>query len=138
MSNSAFQQLFWPLIQFYGCVILISLLYPLILFTHQLGATGVFVICIIVFAVGGTCCSTLGLGSQAIILSTKILGYSKLINKNIGERKFLRTCPKVAIRVGKFHKMDNERVPACIRFILQRTFFLVLKTKLSFGSGDDI
>ncbi len=137
LSNKAFQHLFWPFIQFYGCVVLITLLYPLILFMHQLGAAGIL-ICIMVLAVLGTCCSMLGLGSQTIILSTKILGYAKSCNEDKTQRKFIRTCPKIAIRVGEFHKMDSERVPAFIRFVLQRTFFLVLKTKLNIDSGDDI
>lgn len=105
---------------------------------RQLEASGVCIVCIMVFAVGATCCSRLGLGSNTIILSTKILSYTKSWNGCPEPCKFFQSCPKISIRVGEFHKMDSERAPAFIRFILQRTFFLVFKTKLTFGGGDDI
>lgn len=61
-----------------------------------------------------------------------ILLNAKIHSCSLWARKFLKSCPVIAISVGEFHKMDSERVPAFIRFISQRTFFLVLKTKLGF------
>ncbi len=138
LSNKAFQAFLWPAIQFYGGIGIISLLYPLILFGHQLGISGICMIGVVIFATAATSCSMIGLGKQTIIRSTKILRHAKSWNDCPEQRKFLQSCPTIAIRVGEFHKMDNGRVPAFIRFILQRTFFFVLKTKLSFVNEYDI
>lgn len=138
LSNKAFQGYLWPVIQFYGGIFLIGLLYLLILFISLLGTFGVSVIVMTIFATGAICCSMLGLGRQTIILSNKFLRHAKSLSGCAEQRKFFQSCPTIALRVGEFHKMDSERIPFFIRFILQRTFFFVLKTKLSYNGELDM
>ncbi len=110
---------------------IIALLYSLLVFQEKLGFRGVLVVSLFALAVTGTCCSMLEMGSRTITLSTKILQCAKSCNECRWSRKFFRSCPKIAIRVGEFHKMDRQRMPAFIRFVLQRTFFFVLQTNLN-------
>lgn len=46
-------------------------------------------------------------------------------------KKVLEKLSCDSLKMGEFHGMDRARGPACIRFILQRTFMLVGKTRLS-------
>ncbi len=137
LTDKCFQSYVWPAIQFYGAVGVIAILCVLLLLQNNLPIFAI--IGLVTFAVGITLliCLMLGMGSKTIIVSRKILQRVKWWNINGGNkftRKLFRSCPTIALRVGEFHKMDSERVPALIRFILQRTFFLVLKTKLSVSS----
>lgn len=53
-------------------------------------------------------------------------------------KAFFKRCLEVSLKIGEFDKMENERAPSFIRFILQRIFFLVLKTKLSFSNSRNV
>lgn len=76
----------------------------------------------------------LRMGSGTIRFSTNVLHYAKLWKGCPWSKKFFKSCPPITIRVGEFHKMDNERAPAYVRFVLQRTLFLVVRTKLNLGN----
>lgn len=119
----------WPAIQFFGGIGLIVLCYALVVFERQFSLSIILIIFILIFATAVTCCQMLAMGYRSIIISKKILNYVKQWNSDRWTRKFFKSCPLIAIRVGEFHKMDGERVPSFIRFVLQRTFFLVVKTK---------
>lgn len=138
LSNNCFQAYLWPAIQFYSGMGLISFLYISILFEQQLGKSGIAIVFMVIIGAAATCTFMLGLGSRTLKHSTKILQYYKSWNEHPWTRKFFRSCRPIAICVGGFHKMDSERVPSFIRFVLQRTFFLVLRTKLKFGCGVDM
>lgn len=130
LSDQCFQSYIWPVNQFYGGILLISLLYSLLVFQHQLPFSGVILIGLFFLSLTFICCSTLHMGNNLRTAATKILLNLKKRSDSRWARKFLKSCPIIAIRVGEFHKMDRERVPSFIRFIMQRTFLLVLKTKL--------
>ncbi len=76
------------------------------------------------------CCMTLDMGSLPEVQSIKVLTKFETFSMGSWNRKFLRSCPPICLRVGPFHKLDRQRTPSFLRFILQRTFFLVMKTKL--------
>lgn len=144
LSDECFQSYIWPATQFFGAVVLITVLYVLLIFERSLTLLGTLVTVVFAISTASINCLLLGMGSKSISISGKILHRIKYWDKNEGHkwsRRFFRSCPKIAIRVGEFHKMDNGRAPAFIRFVLQRTFFLVIKTKLNLGnhvSGMDI
>lgn len=110
------------------------MLYSLLLFDTQLGPFEVFTIVAFSLVVVSTVCSVLRMGSGTIRLSTNVLHYAKAWKGCPWSKKFFKSCPPIAIRVGEFHKMDSERAPAYVRFVLQRTLFLVVKTKLNLGN----
>lgn len=83
-------------------------------------------------------CLMLDLGSKSILFTKKLAQKSKHWGGCKWFRKFFRSCPTIAIKVGEFHVMDRNRAPSFIRFILQRTFLLVLKTKLSVEYGKNL
>ncbi len=138
LCNKSFQTYLWPSFEFYGAIGLITLMYSLIMFQRHLGNFGVVIFGMFTVGIAAICCSVLAMGSKAILLSTKVIHNVKLRKDCCWSRKFFLSCPTISIRVGKFHKIDSARVPAFIRFVLQRTFFLVLKTKLSLGSKFDL
>lgn len=136
LTDKCFQSYVWPAIQFYGAIGVIVLLYVLLVLEQVLPISAKLGLATFAVGVIVLICLMLGMGSKTIIVSCKILQRVKLWNANAGNklsRKFFRSCPTIALRVGEFHKMDSERAPALIRFILQRTFFLVLRTKLSYN-----
>lgn len=138
LSNKCFQAYLWPCIQFCGALAFIALFYSSLIFEESLGISGVLIMCLILIVVAGTSCSMLAMGSRTIILSTKILQNAQSWNDCRWSRKFFRSCPTIALGVGEFHKMDTQRMPTFIRFVLQRTFFLVLRTKLSLKRQNEV
>ncbi len=70
--------------------------------------------------------------------SSQILAKTKHWNDCLFLKKVFRSCPVVALRVGIFHKMDKGRGLAFIRFILQRTFVLVLQTNVKMNMQDAV
>lgn len=47
-------------------------------------------------------------------------------------------CLVIALKLGEFHKMDRQRAPTFIKFIIQRIFLLVSKTNLSKNFGTNM
>ncbi len=135
LCNQCLQYYFWPALNFSGALSIIGLLYALIISQRSLPAAGVACICTMMISTTLVCCSMFHLGSRTIIISSDILKRSKHWNKCKYSKKFLRSCPVIANMMGEFHKMDRKRGPYFIKFILQRTFLLALKTKLSLESG---
>lgn len=113
-------------------------LYTLLVFKENLPAFAIAVIAMQCIGMTGTCSQMLAMGSKSIIISRKILHQIKRSTNCKWSRRFFKSCPEISLSVGEFHKMDRERAPAFIRFILQRTFFLVLRTKFSLGSGSRV
>ncbi len=117
----------------------IGVLYILLVFKETLPLAAIVVMITLGLSMTTFMCLMLGMGSQSISKSVKILQRVKYCNTESRSKsalKMFKSCPKIVIRVGAFHKIDKKRVPSLIRFILQRTFFLVIKTKLSIGSSD--
>lgn len=83
------------------------------------------------------CCSMFHIGSRPMLISGLCLRRIKACNNwNCKwSQRFLKSCPLISLKVGRFHLLDRGRGPAFIRFILQRTLLLILKTRLSVDSG---
>ncbi len=133
LCNQCFQTCMWPAIQCLGAMLIISMLSVLLLFQSRIPIIAIVCISLLTVAIMLVCCIMLDLGSRPILISGKILQKTKRLNGCKWSQKFFKSCPSIALRIGHFHKMDRARIPAFIRFILQRTFFLVLRTKLSEG-----
>lgn len=137
LSDQCFQDYLWPIVQFLGGLGIILLFYALLVFHQEIHPFGIFVMCTLTVSVTLCCCLMLIMGSSSILYSRKILMTLRK-EENVESKwakRFYRSCPPIALKVGQFHKMDRERVPAFIRFILHRTFVLVLRTRLSLEKG---
>lgn len=138
VSNQCFQTYMWPAIQFIGGMLIIAILYCLLVFKRSLPLVGIICLMFLMVSMILVCCMMLDLGSRPMLISGKIVQQAKKTYRCRWSRKFFKSCPVIALRIGEFHKMDRQRVSAFVRFILQRTFFLVLKTKLGIGFGNDV
>lgn len=123
LSNQCFQICLWPFIQFVSGSMVISVFYGLLIFHNRMPLLVSASLCVMVLAMMILCCSMLDLWSQLVFITSKILPAGKNSNDCKWSRRFVKSCPEIATKVGNFHKMDRERVPAFIRFILQRTFY---------------
>lgn len=136
--NECFQMYLWPTTNFNGGLAIIGLLYTVILFRkelHLLGVTGIYVISLVTLFL---CCSMFHGGSRSMLISRKVLRQVKACNQCKWSKRFWKSCPVIAVMMGEFHKMDRGRGPYFIRFILQRTFMLVMKTRLNVGYGGSV
>ncbi len=140
LCDKCFQSYIWPEVQFYGAILLISVLYVLIVLHQQLPQSGVWLLLLFLLSVALLICLVLRTGSKSIGLSRSVLqgvAVRPANEKDGWSKRFFKSCPTIAIRVGEFHKMDSERAPSFIRFVLQRTFFFVLKTKMNMSSVEN-
>lgn len=136
LCNECFQMQAWPAYQFCGGLVTIAMLYSLLLFNDILhGAViGFLATNIIMFTFVN--CFILDARSRPMLASKKFLKkmfrsnkHRKCLEGRVSHR-FLKSCSLIVFRMGIFHKMDRQRGPSYIKFILQRTFFLVVQTKL--------
>lgn len=131
LANICFRECILPNIQFLGAVLLIAFLYSvLILGTHYRFWT-IFLLSLNFLVVLTIVWTLIGMGSQPILKSSKLLKNWKFYNQNCKcrwSKRFLRSCPKVVLQMGSFHALDRSRAPSLMRFVLQRTFFLVKST----------
>lgn len=131
LANYCFQSHFWPTIEFIGGVVLITLSYVFLLFHSLFPLWGIFCLCSFDLAGLIILCAMLHMGSNLRLISMRILKPSKRWYQCKITRKYFRSCNVVQLCVGGFHKMDRGRCPSFVRFVVQRTFLLVFKTKLS-------
>ncbi len=130
--NECFQTYNLTVVEFIGCMMSICLGCTLILDNHLLHiwgkiATILFFTVVIFFII-----FEMDVGSKSIVISTKIICHAnKMFAQNDCKwgRKCIKSCPPVALSIGSFHKISRQRGPDLIRYILQRTIFLVLKSK---------
>ncbi len=136
LFNECFQTTFWPVLEFIGSMLCICLGYSFVVYSHlfgnlfKLAMTSVLILllCVIVFV--------MDVGSRSLCSSFKSIRQMKLLLKQNDPtwfRNFVKSCSPVALKIGCFHKMDRSRGPHLVPFILQRTFFLVLKSRDSFA-----
>lgn len=71
------------------------------------------------------------MGRISKIYSVKILKLWNSWNGCKYARTFSRSCKPIVLKIGDFHCMDRQRAPLFLRFVTQRTFALVMKTKMS-------
>ncbi len=133
ITNRCFQMQFFQVFEIGEVSGSIVLLYALITFGPvfpHFTKVGVMIMLCTAFFVSSF---TVDVGSQSRMLSFGVLQRAKYCGLKCGRnkrsQKFFKSCAPIALKIGTFHNMDRERVPSLIRFVLQRVFFLVLKTK---------
>lgn len=134
LCNKCYKIYLWPVVEFVSASGSITLLYTLLVLDSVL--SGLIKIAIVSF-IAAIFCSTftpLFVGNHSLQLSKVVIAKLKhnqflIQNDRACIRKFSKSCAPIALKVGGFHEMDKERTPNLMRFILQRTFFLVFKTK---------
>ncbi len=127
------RQYLWPVLEFVGATIIISLLHGLLVLNNALSSVIklglVFYLAVICYAAF----IPLSLGNNSLQLpklGMAKLKHPKFIRGNNGwMRKFVRSCGPISLKFDSFHEMDKIRSFNLMRFILQRAFFLVFKTK---------
>lgn len=132
LANECFKNEFWAAVQFLGAVMSIGLAYTFISYHKMFSLLIQTLIILLLCLILGTVCFILHLGSNSLLISTKITNSVKLaIPRSHAKwgRKFNKSCPVVALKIGPFHSMDRKRGPALLRFVIQRTIFLVVNSK---------
>lgn len=127
--NLALQEVSFPIVQFGGSTLTICLLYAVIVFLEQLPGSVLVLLVTFLLLIFIACAFILDYGSKPIVKSDQLLetivGWEK---PSPMWQVCLRSCQPVALKMGPFHKIDKGRVPAMVRFCLQRTFFFVVNT----------
>ncbi len=134
LVNQCHQVYFWPTCEFIGSTLIIAMLYALLVFDKYINGLFKLGLIVTILTVVSVACVPLLIGSQCLSISRNIIfnlkNYKCYGNKADNLNKyFLKSCAPISLKIGYFHEMDRTRVPSLIRFILQRTFFLVFKTK---------
>lgn len=136
LCNQCFQTYLWPTINFLGGLGIIGMLYVVMTSHHKIPISIIITIFVMVLICLFICWLMFEMGSKSIVYTARILIKVKKWNECKWSRRFFRSCPTIAFRLGEFHVMDRSRGLAFVKFILQRTFTLVVKTRIShqFGS----
>ncbi len=129
LCNSSFQTYVWTSYEFVGAAITISTVYLIIVFEHKLKPVAILLLISCAILTLAVVCGTLDMACKPVKYSKTFLEKSYLIMWSLESTKFLRSCPYIAFKIGSFHEIDRERVPTFFRFVLQRTFFLVAKSR---------
>lgn len=129
VSNQCFQRQLWPAVMFCGAFSLISLLYPLLASGPDMSTMLLLGFATFALIIGSVSCMLLDQCTNAVVVSKKIISSARQWRSTGSIKKFLKSCPVIALKVGELHTMDKGRVTAYIRFILQRTAFFVVKYK---------
>ncbi len=136
LCNECLSLLIFPTLEFVGSLTAISFLYALLAFNNLLSGLLKTVVLIALVTNCFICGYTLNIGSKCVVLSKEVI--SKVKRSGLGSKyskKLIQSCSPIELRIGSFHKLYRDRVPTLMRYILQRTIFLVLKTKQSGTAG---
>lgn len=130
LCNQCFQKYIWTNFQFACSCIVISIMYCTIVFGAQLNnyLLSLMVLVMIISTIG--LIAVLDYGSRPLMFSRRLLFVEKKWITCEWTKRYLKSCPVISLKVGMFHKMDRDRGPATLRFCLQRTFFLVVQSKI--------
>lgn len=131
LNNLCFQTYVFPAVQFCGGFVVITSLYSLVVLKDQL--PNIWVVLLLTFAIvlTGSCSLILDMGGKPMKYTSKIISTLRKHGEDSWSRRFYRSCPQLALKVDPFHKLDEQRTPSFIRFILQRTAFFVMKTNVA-------
>ncbi len=133
LVNDCLQTYFWPVAEFYGTVISIGLAYVLIRYhtffnIYVQGSVAAALLTTMIML-----CVIFDVGSQPLPISSKIIRFSSYdlgkTNPSTYFRKIVKSYQPVVLKVGHFHNIDRKRGPSLMRYILQRTVFLLLKSE---------
>lgn len=114
---------------FCGAFSLISVIYPLLASGSDMSTAFQFGFTTFAIVIGTLSCLLLDQCKIDVVVSKKIISTATQCRSCGYIRKFLRSCPVIALKVGELLVMDKGRVTAYVRFILQRTAFFVVKYK---------
>lgn len=131
LANNCLETYILPDIQISGATFVISLLYASIIFEKYLPASATALIFFIFSTFFSILYIIFDMGSRPAVKSRKFLKawrkYNRLFKSDY-TRKFIQSCSEIVLKVGSFHVLDRSRAPSFMRFVLQRTFFLVKST----------
>lgn len=131
LCNECLQNQIWPTIQFVGSILIICLLYILLVLSDDMPVIMLSALFSLMFGATGNCCLILDRGKCVYDSSRKVIVSCKnqYILRSKWWKLFFKSCQPLSIKVGPFHRMDRRTAPSFIRFILQRTFFLIVNTR---------
>lgn len=138
LTNICFAAYILPLVEFSGAAILVTFLYLALEFGMYLPTWSKVLLSLTFLLAAAVVLVILDMGSRPILMSVKILEKWRLLHLKCRckwIRKFQRSCPKIGMRIGSFHALDRSRAPNLMRFVLQRTFFLVKSTGNSYAAS---
>lgn len=129
LANNCFQTYLWPVYEFAGALIVIALIYMEVMFMECLHFAAQ--ICVSIFMCATLCiiCVTFKIASLPLQASAKILSKCNVINAPLKFSRQRRAISLLSFQIGTFHKIDQSRVPSLLRFVLQRTVFLIVQTR---------
>jgi len=133
LYNKIFQQFLWPLIELDGALLIIAGLFCLVVLHDSIPLLVLLILLIYSLVCIAFIVTAMEVASKPMLLSRSVLNLWK---RRPGRKcrwfiKFSRSCKPIYCRIGGFHAVDRSRAPIFIRFCLQRTFFLVFKTRLA-------
>lgn len=131
VCDECFQMYLWPSFQFTAGFFIIASLYFLIILHPILPNFVVASLLLTVITVSFNLCLFFDVGSRPHLKSVLCLKEIRNIWTDCPwTKRFVKSCSPIVLNIGSYHKMDRERVPNIIRFVLQRTFMLVFKNKM--------
>lgn len=128
LCNECFSSFIWPMWEFLAASVIITIFYTLIVFKNQVPIALLLIMTSINFIAICALCLIMDLGSVCGRESRFMRARFKQISSSQLCRLVFRSCPPLEMKVGDFHKMDRQRSPVLMRFILQRTLTLVVNT----------
>ncbi len=133
LVNDCLQMYFWPVVELYGSLTAIVVAYSFVRYHNLFNVFYQMSIIVMLFIELISIYFIFDVASQSLPLSSKIIVRPKLLpgknEQNVLFRKFGKSCRPIVLKVGAFHKIDRQRGPGLMRFILQRTVFLLLKSE---------
>lgn len=130
LTNSCFQQYFWPNCEYTGSACVILMLYLVIVLHGRIHSLCYLVLVLLWFTGQSFCFLILDFGSRPMLASKKYLNHAKKVDETSRWiRMFYASCVPITMKVGSFHNLDRVRCLDFVRFCFQRTFVLVLQTK---------
>ncbi len=130
--NKCLQIHFLSFFQFVGAMFSIGISFTFLVYPKLLTLSAKIIMFLLLLAALGFNCFLLDFGSKSLFISERILSRGKAGLDHDNSKwllKFVKSCSPISLRVGWIHKMNRESWPSFVRFVLQRTFFLVVKSR---------
>lgn len=129
LCNASLQTYVWPMYEFMGGIVMITLLYVQLAFKMAIhfSAKCTIFFCFLssIFIVN----AALQLAGVPYSKSKASLQKLRRQRLSLEDRKGVCMLKPVFLKIGDFHKIDRLRILALSKFVLQRTIFIVVKTK---------
>ncbi|CAL8146379.1 unnamed protein product [Orchesella dallaii] len=128
LCNDCLQTYIWTGIQFNGAVAIVIPLYSLIVFGRQLSPIFIGLGLSIIISTTTFCLYVFELGSRPQSISLGIIKGLRTCKRRSWSYKFSKSCKPITMKVGSFHKMDRKLGSSFVKFLVQRTVFLIVQT----------